>query len=100
MAEDKSSKTEKPTGRRISKAREEGQVAKSMELNTFGVLMSGLVILFLASSQMYDQMKTMLTGTLSRAGQISIEGPDLIAFLTDKLYCLGRHSRSGGPGQS
>ena len=47
MAENDSSqeKTEEPTERRLSKSREEGQVARSKELNTFVVLISGALAL-------------------------------------------------------
>jgi len=44
MAEDNDSgqdKTEEPTGRRIEKSREEGQVPRSKELNTTLLLMVG-----------------------------------------------------------
>jgi flagellar biosynthetic protein FlhB len=36
--EDKSSKTEQPTGKRLSEAANKGQVARSMEIGNFGVL--------------------------------------------------------------
>ncbi|HET8791847.1 MAG TPA: EscU/YscU/HrcU family type III secretion system export apparatus switch protein, partial [Modicisalibacter sp.] len=45
MADDSSDeeKTEDPTPRRIEKAREEGQVARSRELSTFMLLLGGVV---------------------------------------------------------
>ncbi len=43
-------KSEQPTGRRIQKAREEGQVARSKELGTMAVLMSGAVALLIFGS--------------------------------------------------
>lgn len=46
MAEDDSQeKTEQPTGKRLQKAREEGQVPRSKELSTFAVLMGGALAL-------------------------------------------------------
>ena len=81
MAEDKSSKTEEPTARRLSKAREEGQVAKSTEVNTFAVLMAGLFILFFAGPFIYNGLADTMTGTLSRLHEINVEGPNLTTFL-------------------
>ena len=44
MAEaDQDDKTEEPTGRRLQKAREDGQVPRSKELNTAAVLILGAV---------------------------------------------------------
>ena len=47
--EDKSSKTEQPTGKRLSQARNKGQVAKSQEINSwatlFGIIMALLFII-------------------------------------------------------
>lgn len=85
MAEDKESKTEEPTSRRLSKAREEGQVAKSMEVNTFAVLMAGLIALFLAAPHMYHQLTDIMVKTFSNAGHMDIDGPNLTAFLVGRL---------------
>jgi flagellar biosynthetic protein FlhB len=89
VAEDKGAKTEQPTPRRLDKARQEGQVPKSMEINTFVVLMSGLFILFFAGAFIYHHLSHIMTDTLSRMAQISIEGPNLTAFLTGKLKAMG-----------
>jgi len=44
MAEyDAQDRTEQPTARRLEKAREEGNVARSMELNSVAVLLAGLL---------------------------------------------------------
>ena len=50
MAEESSSqeKTEEPTARRLEKAREEGQVARSKELSTTMVLVLGIAQWILA----------------------------------------------------
>ena len=41
MAEDDASKTEEPTGKKLSKGREEGNVAMSMEIKSWMILMGG-----------------------------------------------------------
>lgn len=49
-------KTEKPTARRRSKAREQGQVAKSQEISSVGVLLAGITSLWLFGGFFYDQI--------------------------------------------
>jgi len=49
-------KTEKPTSRRRGKAREQGQVAKSMEIASVGVLLAGITSLWLFGGFFYDQI--------------------------------------------
>jgi flagellar biosynthesis protein FlhB len=85
MAEDKASKTEEPTARRLSKAREGGQVPKSIEVNTVAVLLTALFVLFLSGSFIYTQLSQMMIKTLSQAGQGSIEDGALFPFLLHKL---------------
>lgn len=61
MAEDSDlEKTEPASPRRLEKAREEGQVARSRELNTFLLLAAGVATLWFTGAQMYYS----LTGIL------------------------------------
>ena len=59
-------KTEKPTPKRRQKARERGQVAKSQEINSVAVLMTGLGALYLMGGYLYSSlgnfMRHMMTG--------------------------------------
>jgi len=48
-------KTEKPTPRRIQKAREEGNVAKSPEINSVAVLLAGFLILFFFTGKLFTE---------------------------------------------
>jgi flagellar biosynthetic protein FlhB len=57
MAEDPESggeKTEDPTSRKLSKAREEGQVAKSIEIPSVFVLLAGAVTLYASAWYIYN----------------------------------------------
>jgi len=64
MAEDSDlEKTEPATPRRLDKAREEGQVARSRELATFMILATGMAVLWLGGTLMYEQ----LSGVVRRA---------------------------------
>lgn len=56
MADSDLEKTEQPTGRRLEKAREEGQVARSRELNTYIGLMVGGATLWLMGSTLSQQL--------------------------------------------
>jgi flagellar biosynthetic protein FlhB len=49
-------KTEKPTPRRRQKAREQGQVVKSMEINSVAVLSAGLSVLWVSGGYIYQQI--------------------------------------------
>ncbi len=60
-------KTEKPTPRRRRKAREQGQVARSQELAGVGVLMGGVVALWVAGGYMYGLTTQMLSHFLGHA---------------------------------
>ena len=64
MAEDSDlERTEEATPKRIEKAREEGQVARSLELTTFTVLLaSSAGILFMGSGMMDKLLKLMKAG--------------------------------------
>ncbi len=77
-------RTEEATPRRLEKAREEGQVARSMELTTFTVLLASAAgILFLGAGMMDKLLKIMKSGM-----QMERE----LAFQTDlmlnRLYVL------------
>jgi flagellar biosynthetic protein FlhB len=57
MAEtSKEDKTEAATPRRIEKAREQGQVARSREMNTFVMLLAGVGGLWTMGGKLYDQL--------------------------------------------
>lgn len=53
MAKDPS-KTEKPTGKKLSKSREEGQVAKSQEIASAFILIAGLAYFFFVGGRFFD----------------------------------------------
>lgn len=66
MAEDPSGgeKTEDASGRKLSKAREKGQVAKSMEIPSVFVLLAGVLALKVSASMIYKKSLAMLDHTL------------------------------------
>jgi flagellar biosynthetic protein FlhB len=73
-AADKESRTEKPTGKRLSKARKEGQVAKSMELNHAAVLIAVMAVLAMEAPRTLGKMERIVHDGLARSGE-----PQLVA---------------------
>ncbi|QBQ96333.1 flagellar type III secretion system protein FlhB [Paraburkholderia pallida] len=66
MAEDSDlEKTESATPKRLEKAREEGQVARSRELSTFALLSAGCFGAWLLSGTIGEHLQTMLRGALT-----------------------------------
>lgn len=66
-------KTEKPTPRRRSKAREKGQVAKSQELGSIGVLFAGLLCMYAFGDYVYNNTSSMMIHVLGHAAQIRVD---------------------------
>mgnify|MGYP001120334191 CR=1 FL=1 len=66
MSDDNSQhdKTEEATPRRLEKAREEGQVARSRELTTFTMLLAGVVALWSFSAHLYNSTRTIMQDAL------------------------------------
>ena len=78
MAEDSDlEKTEAATGRRIEKAREEGQVVRSRELSTFVELMTALGVLVVMGDYLMDALSRVIRQgfTLDRA---SVFNPEMM----------------------
>jgi flagellar biosynthesis protein FlhB len=56
MADDSSERTEEPTAQRLSKAREEGQVARSVELSTAAILVAATLFFSLSGSYLFHRL--------------------------------------------
>lgn len=81
MAEaDGQEKTEQPTGKRIEDSRKKGQVARSKELATFLVLISGVCGLWLVSSFLYRGLREVITRSfvLTKADLFDIKAMEKI----------------------
>jgi flagellar biosynthesis protein FlhB len=74
-------RTEKATPRRREKARDKGQVARSQEVNSFFVLLSGAIMLVGTSGYMLDQLARETSYLLSQAHFLRPEGPAAFEFL-------------------
>jgi flagellar biosynthetic protein FlhB len=66
MADDKSSKTEQPTAKRREKSREEGQVARSIEVNSAAVLLATIATLAITGPRLLAQCEEIMSAGLGR----------------------------------
>ncbi|MBP7146485.1 MAG: EscU/YscU/HrcU family type III secretion system export apparatus switch protein [Acidobacteria bacterium] len=69
MAEDKDRRTEKPSGRRIRRAREQGQVARSQDIGHAAALAMFLLWAALGGAAFLSASASMMRVTLQRAGR-------------------------------
>ena len=74
-------KTEQPSQRRLDQAREEGQVARSRELATFSVLMTGGAGLWLMGAQLASKLQALLQEGLSWNASLAFQSELLIPHL-------------------
>jgi flagellar biosynthetic protein FlhB len=72
MAEDKDSRTEAPTSKRLTEAREKGQVAKSQEVNTFILLSAATVFLSFFTLKMMEGIIRLWREVFSAAAEFEI----------------------------
>ena len=75
---DDTERSEDPTQKRLDEALERGDVAKSQEVNTWFVLAAGTLILLSFSGSMSSGVTAILTGLLSNAHQIPVDGRGLV----------------------
>lgn len=81
-------KTEKPTARRRSKAREKGQVAKSQELSGVMVMMAGLVAFVLFGGYIFQNVFGFMRHMLGNVAQIKVNQEGALDMLVTFAYML------------
>ncbi|CAN1538012.1 FlhB Flagellar biosynthesis pathway, component FlhB [Burkholderiaceae bacterium] len=64
MADDSSERTEEPTEQRLRKAREEGQVARSVELSTAAILVAATLFFSLSGSYLFHRLGALFINQL------------------------------------
>ena len=64
MADDSSERTEEPTAQRLTKAREEGQLARSVELPTAAILITATLFFSLAGNFMFHKLGNLFSSQL------------------------------------
>ncbi|TFG91825.1 MAG: flagellar biosynthesis protein FlhB, partial [Syntrophobacterales bacterium] len=84
-------KTEQATPKRREEARKKGQVAKSQEVASVAVLMSGLVFFYFASTGTADGLMRLMRWLFSQSGQFDIDFGSiqlLISVVTTKVFYI------------
>jgi flagellar biosynthetic protein FlhB len=83
MAEgqDAEDKTEDPTGRKLSQAREQGDVPKSQDIPTVMSLAAGAGVIMYGLSNLSAPMMGSLVGFWAHAGEIRLDGPTVIGLI-------------------
>ncbi len=84
--EDKSSKTEEPSERKLEKAREQGQVPKSREVNNFFMLMGIIVALAFTLPAMLADLMNIMGGVLTHAATQADGGIGRSGFAEKVVY--------------
>jgi len=86
MAEqDFQERTERATTRRREKAREEGKVAKSVELNAAVIIILGFLTLFMLGPTLVSQIKQMMKYVMSNAPLLAVSDPTFYQIFGDTI---------------
>jgi len=89
MADSAQERTEQATPRKLRRARREGQVARSMELNSVIVISFGFVTIYLMGPMIYSSLATMMTQTFSGAPHVVISQTTVPGLIMDNLMTFG-----------
>src|SRR5262245_40136676 len=91
MADEDSSaeKTEEPTSRRLEQAREEGQIARSRELNTTALLIAGSSGLLVYGPSIADAMARLMPHTFDSPLEATFATSSMAAYLASSCYLAG-----------
>ncbi|MFW5873458.1 MAG: flagellar biosynthesis protein FlhB [Bacillota bacterium] len=83
-------KTEEPTPKRIEKAREEGQVAKSQEFNAAFTLLASFLVLFYLFGDIMDSIKLKMIESLKLSSVPNITPGDGYYLVMDHIIFIAR----------
>lgn len=88
--EDKDSKTQDPTQKRLDDALEKGDVAKSQEVNTWFVIGASTLLLSSFSGSISKGIEVPMRNLLMNMHQIRVDGPGLLQLLSQiELMLIG-----------
>lgn len=83
MAEDAEDKTEDPTDRKLSNAREEGQVMASQEVKTWASLIGGLILVGMMAPGIARDIKSLMMPFIEHPHTIAMDGGSLRAVAVE-----------------
>ncbi len=89
MAEEQfQERTEQATPRKRQKAREEGRVTRSQELNSALIILLGATAVFFLGPILTDKMQGMMTYIFREAPQMNINAESVMAFLSQQTLAF------------
>jgi len=83
--EDKASKTEEPSEHKLRKAKEEGNVPKSKEINNFFTLFAGVLVIALAMPFCLEKLLRITRGLFQAAGSTRINSDTFATVLNQSV---------------
>lgn len=88
MSDSSQEKTQEPTQRKLRKAREQGQVARSRELLSSGMLLFSSIMLTLWGPSLAEFLLSLMQNSLRHASETDINGISLPQRLADALLSM------------
>ncbi len=76
-------KTEQPTGKKLDKAREKGQVPKSQEVSSALILLFASGALLFVGPWMFSSLTELMQGVFQNLGTLEMQGASVRAFLLE-----------------
>src|SRR5688572_9079029 len=89
MAEDKDSKTEEPTSKRLGKAREEGNIPVSQEIKSVAMLLGALVVVGVLGPWVASDLSQYMRSFLERPDSISLDNDSVGPLFLQILWRVG-----------
>lgn len=89
MADDSfGERTEKATGKRRTEARKKGNVARSREIPSVAVLLTGLSVLYILSTRVMRELSLLMVQSLGKMANFSWNVENLLSFQDEILWSL------------
>lgn len=86
---DDAQKTEEPTAKKISDARKRGNVARSMEINTWLMLFAGTIIVAIVAPGLMQDIRTIALVFVERPHQYGMEFGNLGGLMLNAISAVG-----------
>lgn len=87
MAEnDDQERTEQATGKRREETREKGQVARSQEVVSVGILVAGLLFFYFGGSSLLRNTMDVMTAGFREAGQYNLTQDNVVAIIISYVF--------------
>ncbi|SNB47045.1 flagellar biosynthesis protein FlhB [Geobacter sp. DSM 9736] len=88
MSEDKHSKTEQPTARRLDEAKKKGNIPRSAEMTTTITLFTAIVTLYSSGGFMFSTLKNMSRDILSNIGTYEVTSAGAYSLMLKQFLIL------------